>query len=356
MEHHENTSMERTQQVTALTSYMVRKHYCENDPEALIALLDDQDLFWQGAGEKEYAVEAETVFQFFRGCTGRVPTCRLFKEEYHVLPLANDIYLCSGHYWLETLPSTKMYLRVHQRITTIFRYVEERPRCCHIHISNPYSEMAEDEIVFPHKMGEHSYQYLQEQLTAQAKRIQSQTAMLKKILLRDSLTGMFNRHKFNQALTALQRHSDAPLGIAYFDLNGLKQVNDRQGHNAGDRLLLRAAAGIGGYHGRVILLSSRQSGVEIHGGRWHQLLGGLVLAGRARRRGGAVQRSRPPDVPRKEAALPEAVQRSAGSLIHMEPVRGACRKIQILRQAPLIGFAPQGFFPSLWRVPSGSTI
>lgn len=234
----------RIQQVMELSSYMVRKHYCENDSDALIALMDREQLIWQGAGELEYAADPGQVIRFFQDMKGVVPTCRLSGENYRVMPLSPDIYLCSGQYWLETDPSTKMYLRVHQRITLVFRYTEDQPRCCHIHISNPYSEMEEDEVGFPAKMGHYSYQYLQEQINAQAARIQSQTAILKRVLMRDSLTGMYNRHKFNQDMSRLQRKSDAPLGIAYFDLNGLKQVNDRMGHDAGDRLLFRTASHI----------------------------------------------------------------------------------------------------------------
>ena len=32
------------------------------------------------------------------------------------------------------------------------------------------------------------------------------------------------------------------MGVVFADLNGLKAVNDREGHNAGDKLLFRAAA------------------------------------------------------------------------------------------------------------------
>ena len=244
MEHSDRIQASRIREVKELAGYMLRKHYCENDPEALIHLMDRQQLIWQGAGESEFAAEPHKVMELFRSMKGVVPKCRLSQERYHVLPLSPDIYLCSAVYWLETDPSTKMYLRVHQRLTLVFRYVEDRPWCCHLHVSNPYSEMVEGEVGFPAKMGQLSYQYLQEQIDAQSARIQSQTAILKRVLLRDSLTGMYNRHKFNQVLSNLQRHVDKPLGIAYFDLNGLKQVNDRQGHNAGDRLLLRAAAHI----------------------------------------------------------------------------------------------------------------
>ena len=38
--------------------------------------------------------------------------------------------------------------------------------------------------------------------------------------------------------------SPVPVGVIYFDLNGLKPVNDQQGHRAGDRLLMRLADAI----------------------------------------------------------------------------------------------------------------
>ncbi|WP_130848361.1 AAA family ATPase [Intestinimonas timonensis] len=54
-----------------------------------------------------------------------------------------------------------------------------------------------------------------------------------------TLTGLFNRNKFNQVVD-VQRES-GPLGIACFDLNGLKETNDRMGHSAGDELLCKVA-------------------------------------------------------------------------------------------------------------------
>lgn len=57
---------------------------------------------------------------------------------------------------------------------------------------------------------------------------------------RDSLTGTYNRN-------ALYAHSSGyagmrSLGILYCDINGLKQVNDTQGHNAGDQVIRRCCA------------------------------------------------------------------------------------------------------------------
>ena len=56
----------------------------------------------------------------------------------------------------------------------------------------------------------------------------------------DGLTGLANRNLFDQllahALRKAQRLSK-PLAILFIDLDGFKQVNDRLGHDAGDRLL-----------------------------------------------------------------------------------------------------------------------
>ena len=54
----------------------------------------------------------------------------------------------------------------------------------------------------------------------------------------DALTGLKNRAAMLQRIPDIQ---DAPCGIINLDLNGLKTVNDTQGHEAGDRLLIQAA-------------------------------------------------------------------------------------------------------------------
>lgn len=56
----------------------------------------------------------------------------------------------------------------------------------------------------------------------------------------DTLTGLYNRRGFDE-LAAREliraRRNDASITLMTFDLDGFKQVNDRQGHAAGDALL-----------------------------------------------------------------------------------------------------------------------
>ncbi|MDL2409611.1 GGDEF domain-containing protein [Rhizobium calliandrae] len=57
---------------------------------------------------------------------------------------------------------------------------------------------------------------------------------------RDWMTGILNRQEFQrqaEAMLAPAKTRNQPLLLAYFDLDGFKAVNDRFGHQAGDRLL-----------------------------------------------------------------------------------------------------------------------
>lgn len=60
----------------------------------------------------------------------------------------------------------------------------------------------------------------------------------------DLLTGVLNRNAMNnrvlRMVTGRERKPES-IGIVFADLNGLKPVNDKEGHNAGDCLLKEAA-------------------------------------------------------------------------------------------------------------------
>lgn len=60
----------------------------------------------------------------------------------------------------------------------------------------------------------------------------------------DMLTGVLNRNEMNNKIDAIRNSKEVELkglGIVFADLNGLKRVNDNEGHEAGDLLLKNAA-------------------------------------------------------------------------------------------------------------------
>lgn len=80
---------------------------------------------------------------------------------------------------------------------------------------------------------------------------------LKEMSKTDVLTGVMNRNAMNARMSVLSEGTDkAPctMGIVFADMNGLKHVNDQQGHMAGDLLLKNAA----------MILKSTFAGDEIY--------------------------------------------------------------------------------------------
>lgn len=57
----------------------------------------------------------------------------------------------------------------------------------------------------------------------------------------DPLTGLYNRAYFDAELQRLDNGRDFPVSIVMADIDGLKRVNDSQGHDAGDQLIKSAA-------------------------------------------------------------------------------------------------------------------
>lgn len=65
----------------------------------------------------------------------------------------------------------------------------------------------------------------------------------------DALTGLANRALFNEIVSQqllLCERNNTPLAILYIDLDGFKAVNDRHGHETGDKLLCNVAARLKG--------------------------------------------------------------------------------------------------------------
>ena len=67
---------------------------------------------------------------------------------------------------------------------------------------------------------------------------------LENLSYRDMLTGLYNRNKYIEIVDSYYEKNLHNIGIAYMDLDGLKEINDIYGHEAGDDLIRRAASAI----------------------------------------------------------------------------------------------------------------
>ncbi|MDE5865983.1 MAG: GGDEF domain-containing protein, partial [Lachnospiraceae bacterium] len=70
-----------------------------------------------------------------------------------------------------------------------------------------------------------------------------QSEFVSQLAYRDGLTGIGNRTAFQERLVELEKEKQNTSGIAIimFDVNDLKLVNDNQGHQKGDELLVRSS-------------------------------------------------------------------------------------------------------------------
>ncbi len=57
----------------------------------------------------------------------------------------------------------------------------------------------------------------------------------------DALTGLANRHKYMEVLSQLEEVPPANLGIAFANINGLREINNTYGQSHGDRLIVANA-------------------------------------------------------------------------------------------------------------------
>lgn len=87
----------------------------------------------------------------------------------------------------------------------------------------------------------------------------------------DSLTGVRNKHAYSEYETALNQQIQTgqieKLAVVVGDINGLKRVNDTQGHTAGDQLIKDACALICEYftHGSVFRVGGDEFVVVLQG-------------------------------------------------------------------------------------------
>lgn len=71
---------------------------------------------------------------------------------------------------------------------------------------------------------------------------------LERLSFNDALTGVFNRNALQKVLAGMMFH-DKSMAVVAVDINGLKEVNDTQGHEAGDRLIRTVATCLGSAYG-----------------------------------------------------------------------------------------------------------
>jgi diguanylate cyclase (GGDEF)-like protein len=132
-------------------------------------------------------------------------------------------------------------------------------------------------------------------LRAANARLREENEELRGLAMIDPLTKLYNRRGLDTELEralSTSRRSTAPVALLLIDLDGLKQVNDLQGHPEGDRVLravgqvlrqsIRAAdsaARLGGDEFAVVMPSTDLDGAKVVAERIRMAIAALGLPG-----------------------------------------------------------------------------
>lgn len=97
----------------------------------------------------------------------------------------------------------------------------------------------------------------------------------------DTLTGLPNRARFNEAIAQATRQSSSRFGLILIDIDHLKAVNDTMGHAVGDRLIEAVGA-------RLAAVAPKGAAFRIGGDEFAVLVPGCDKAGQLRGVAGAI--------------------------------------------------------------------
>ena len=124
-------------------------------------------------------------------------------------------------------------------------------------LSQRFNEMAS-------KVYQHN-EHLEEQVAARTRELELANRKLEALSATDSLTGIANRRRFDEALTSELRRavrSQKPLALLMLDVDFFKNYNDRYGHLAGDDCLRTVAQILRTSSRRATDLAARYGGEE----------------------------------------------------------------------------------------------
>lgn len=141
------------------TQQIMENHYTRNLDAVMEWLADD--VMWIGPIHPQYVYGKENIRNILE--KEQDVLCEIAEYSYDILYGGNDICVTAGRLNPRTAANTGLVLSVIQRVTFVFALAEDHPQVIHIHVSNDWEGIDEDEV-FPYRAGKEAFLYLQSKI------------------------------------------------------------------------------------------------------------------------------------------------------------------------------------------------
>lgn len=201
----------------------------ENEEKRIILIIEDNKM------NREMLTEILSgEYEIISAGNGREGLDILHRRGQYISAIMLDINMpfMNGYEFLEYVSKDSVFCKIPVIVTTVLDSVAEEERCLELgatdFIAKPYNSK------------------LIRMRTRNIIRLRECDLLISELEI-DALTGFRNRKAYYEDIRAIENdpvRCCCPVGVVFADINGLKSINDRVGHEAGDRLIAEIAQAI----------------------------------------------------------------------------------------------------------------
>ncbi|WP_455683806.1 GGDEF domain-containing protein [Thomasclavelia sp.] len=218
----------------------VAHEYLENRNYELLCNIIDENISIIGTGAHEISHNArELMIALHNESELWDGTFKIEDEWYQANEIRENLFIVFGEVKAKQNCNDQLLYDFSSRITFVLEFKNDNWKVLHVHQSMPDFSQGDDEF-FPHRIIEESKLQLEKQIAQKTKELEMSNQQVLYNLKHDYLTGVLNRHYFEEELKN-KIIDDNKWAIIIIDIDYFKSVNDNYGHPFGDQVLIKLA-------------------------------------------------------------------------------------------------------------------
>ena len=143
-------------------SQKITEEWFAGNPNLVLSLIDD-NILWIGSTAKQFYQGKKAVLDAMKKANDSLISCSGTEQEWSIPDKGTNYCVCVGRY-ICTLDAPTMFMQEPQRITFVWKTVQDKLKITHIHLSNTMHAVNDDEE-FPVEASKRNYAYVQKKLS-----------------------------------------------------------------------------------------------------------------------------------------------------------------------------------------------